>query len=182
MTATRDPFAEYQSPAIGGSAAEKGTARERPGQEINGDELAEAFRHDLHGETYCWYWHEHALSKLIISFVTAKMMTSPMRRCAVTGAKLPRGPSIPPYNMTCCPDYLTHLLPSIDFMICLRPAVYPASDSTLSDTPKDPREGNIYLVPDKILHPNHNDKLGKGSWLLCHRGLVQTFIDRPGEL
>lgn len=108
MIATRDPFSEYQSPAIGGSAVKKGKARERPGQEINGDELAEAFRHDLHGETYRWY--EHAVSKLIVSFMTAKMMTSPMRRCAITGAKLPRGPSIPPYNLNCSSTHFQYLI------------------------------------------------------------------------
>lgn len=99
ITATHDPFAEYRSPDVGGSAVKKGKARERPGQEINGDELAEAFRHDLHGEMAFFYLRATFL-ELIVPFETAKMLTSPMRRCAVTGAKLPRGSSIPSYTLT----------------------------------------------------------------------------------
>lgn len=98
-TASRDPFSEYQSPAIGGSAVKKWKARERPGQEINGDELAEAFRYDLHGEM-AFFYLKAAFLELNISVLTAKMMTSPMRRCAVTGARLPRGSSIPSYTLT----------------------------------------------------------------------------------
>jgi hypothetical protein len=108
ITASRDPFSEYQSPAIGGSAVKQGKARERPGQEINGDELAEAFRHDLHGEMAFLYL-EAAFLELNISIVIAKMMTSPMRRCAVTGARLPRGSSSLPI-----PYSGLALIPSLD--------------------------------------------------------------------
>lgn len=52
-TPYRDPFSEYQSAGVGSSTSRKGKARERTEQHPSDeqpDDLAQAFRHDLHGK------------------------------------------------------------------------------------------------------------------------------------
>lgn len=52
-------------------------------------ELAAEFRHDLHGKLSTIYHSCAATYRLNLS--AAQMMTSPIRKCAITGSKLPKG-------------------------------------------------------------------------------------------
>jgi hypothetical protein len=52
-------------------------------------ELAAEFRHDVHGKLSTTYPSCAATYRLNLS--AAQMMASPMRKCAITGSKLPKG-------------------------------------------------------------------------------------------
>ncbi|KAK8854521.1 hypothetical protein IAR55_003260 [Kwoniella newhampshirensis] len=61
-------------------------------------------------------------------------------------------------------------LPS-DFLVSFRPTFFP---STSNSPPA------LHLLPDRVALP-HASKMGKGSWISCHRGTIDQLQDSKGS-
>lgn len=80
------------------------------------------------------------------------MLATPLRRCIVTHATLPKG---------------TENVTDPDFMLQIKPMIVPAA----LDAPE-----TLAMLPDGILHPRFSQKkLGMGAWVTAHPFVIEQL-------
>ena len=113
------------------------------------------------------------------------MVASPIRRCAITGAKLPKGASLPRSL-----GYLVYIkltICELDFMIRLRQVSVDVPSPPRATTPVEKQTTRkTYIVP-RIIDPvsgvaQSKEQVGKSKYILCRAETFQTLSRKKGGL